>query len=147
MPASTDLTDLWLWPWKAALTNIALTETIMSAPAVIAARLPMIASAMTNPLTANSRELTRMVTEKADAFGQSQRSVTAVVRKMGTAGNANARDLNTLARGGQLMPADYMRMGERNLAAWVALMTLPGTALAPVHKRVSANRRRLHKAS
>lgn len=145
MPATKDIADFWLWPWKAVQANVALAETLMSVPPVIAARLPMIATAMRDPLKADTKELTQMVTEKAEAFGRSHQSISAAARKIRAASDANARDLGRLMGGSLFGPADMIRMTERSLSAWAAFATLPAQALAPVHKRVSSNARRLRK--
>lgn len=137
------LTALWLWPWTVAQTQRALVETALGAQKVVAARLPIIAAATKEPWSADYPELFRMVGEKSDAFGLSQRKVTAAARKIRFAGEANARDFGRLTGGTWLGPADWIAMAERNLAAWSALASLPGDALAPVHRRLVSNERRM----
>jgi hypothetical protein len=145
MANTRDLAALWFWPWHVAQAQLALVETAIATPAVIGARLPIIADAMRNPVAADTRELTRMVTEKTAALGQSSARLTATWRKIESTSRANALDLNKLSGGGFLWPADYLRMAERNLEAFAALATLPGEAIGPVHKRATANARRLRK--
>ncbi|MDB5725065.1 MAG: hypothetical protein JWQ16_1819, partial [Novosphingobium sp.] len=64
-------------------------------------------------------------------------------RKIQAATAGNARDFGKMTGGGVLWPADYMRMAERNLSALAALVTFPGEALAPIHRGVTSNARRL----
>lgn len=40
---------IWSWPWELAQAYVAAAETLMAAPAVIAARMPMIADAVAGP--------------------------------------------------------------------------------------------------
>ena len=143
MPRTDDRSALWLWPWTIAQANRAWLETLVAAPAVIAARMPAIAEAVQNPLTADTRELSRMVTEKADAFGRSQRSLTSASQKFQTASKENARDLAKLSGGGIFDPTICMRIFERNISACAALLSLPREAIAPIHKKATRNARRL----
>ena len=143
MPRTNDRSALWLWPWTMAQANRARLETMVAAPTVVAARMPAISAAMQNPLNADLHELTRMVTEKADAFGQSQRSLTSASQRFQAASEGNARDLGKLSGGGIFDPAIYMRIFERNVSAAAALLSLPGEAIAPIHKKATRNARRL----
>lgn len=135
--------DLWLWPVQAARLGSDWMETMAATQRVISARLPTIASAMQNPLAADRRELNLMVSEKVGAFGLSGDAINAAGAVVRRAADANARALGRMAGGGVLWPADWMRLAEGNLAAAVALAALPAATLAPVHKRVTANDRRL----
>ena len=137
--------DLWLWPLQAARLGGAWAETMLAAQRVVAARMPTIASAMQDPLRADHAELNLMVSEKVGAFqlsGQAVNTANAVVRR---AADANARALGRMAGGGVLWPADWMMLAEGNWAAFSAMAALPAAALAPVHKRVTANDRRLRR--
>jgi len=145
MPRTNDRSAFWLLPWTMAQANRAWLETMVATPAVIAARMPAIADAMQNPLNADRRELTRMVVEKADAFGQSQRSLTSASRKFQAASEGNARDLGKLSGGGIFDPAIYMRIFERNVSAGIALLSLPGEVISPIHKKATRNARRLRR--
>lgn len=143
MLSMKDASALWFWPWTMAQANIALFETAASVPSVLGARLPMISDAIRNPWTADTVELNRIVSEKTEAFGRSQRSLSSAARKLQAAAEGNARDLGKVTGGGMLWPTDYIRMAERNIAALAALATVPGEALAPVHKGVTSNAKRL----
>lgn len=134
---------LWLWPLQAMRLGSDWMETMAATGRVISARLPTIASAMQNPMAADHRELNLMVSEKVGAFGLSGDAINATGAVMRRAGDANARALGRMAGGGVLWPADWLKLAEGNLAAVAALAALPTAALAPVHKRVTANDRRL----
>lgn len=141
--ARASILDFWLWPLEAAQTAIGLGETLWNAHAVVGARTPMIRAAFSDPLGANTRELTRMVTEKWDAFGRSGRVLAGGERTIRGAMTANARDFGRMAGGDLFWPADWLRLAERNMALWSAVTTLPGAALEPVRTRVASNARRL----
>ncbi len=143
MARQTDLFSLWIWPWELVRANLALAETMIAAPGVVAARLPTIGEAIANPWTADHRELNLMVTEKVDAFGLSHASVTSAARKLKAVSEANARDLGRLSGGMPLWPADWIRIAERNLDLVATLASLPGRAVAPIHRTATANARRL----
>jgi len=140
---ATDFYKLWFWPWEAAQMNIKLVETLMASQSVIAARLPMIGAAMSDPINANYRELSRMVTEKGQAFGRSGRSVSSAMETVRRSSQANARDLGRLSGSGLLTPADWSQKTERRMAPVMHWTSLPAESLAPVHKRATANARRL----
>lgn len=140
---ASDLLKLWFWPLEAAQLGVHWAETLVASQNVIAARLPVIGAALADPLRADHRELSRMVTEKGRAFGRSGRTANAAFETLRRSSHANARDMGRFSGGDMLWPADWLRIFERNLAAGMALAALPGEALAPVHKRATANARRL----
>lgn len=135
--------DLWLWPLQAARLGSDWMETMAATGRVISARLPTIASAMQNPLAADHGELNLMVSEKVGAFNLSGDAINAAGAVVRRAADANARALGRMAGGGVLWPMEWMKLAEGNLAAAAALAALPAATLAPVHKRVTANDRRL----
>ena len=134
---------LWTWPLKAAQLGSDLMETVSGAHSVIATRLPMIEEAMRDPWSADHQELSRMVTEKVAAFGASGRAAATASDRVRSASVGNARALGRLTGGGILWPQDWMKLAEANLAACAAMATLPAAVLAPVHRGVTANRKRL----
>lgn len=146
MPENTaDLASLWLWPWEAARTFAAAWETVASANSVIAARTPIMIDALHKPLDADHHELGLMVSEKVDAFGRSANTVAKAGMSFQGLAEANARDFGRLSGGNWLSPADWWRIGERNMRLAAMSVTLPGRALAPVHKGATANAQRLRK--
>lgn len=140
---AADMMKLWLWPLEAFQATARVMETSAASQSVIGARLPMISHAMSNPLSANHSELSRMVTEKVEAFGRSQRVLAVAGQEIRRAGHANAAAFGRLAGGIVLGPADWMSMFERNLSLAATLMTLPTKAMAPIHRGATANARRL----
>jgi hypothetical protein len=143
MTTTKDLFALWTWPLEAMKLGTDLAETMVGAQNVISARLPMMGTALTDPLHADHRELGRMVTEKVSAFRTSGKSVERAGGIARDAAAANAKAFRTVALGGLLRPNDWMRLFETNLAAVAALASLPATALTPIHQGVVANDRRL----
>jgi hypothetical protein len=145
--AKGNILDLWLWPFEAMRTATDITHTLMNAQAVINTRTPMIKAAIANPTTANTGELNRMVTEKVETFGRSQRKLAAGQSVIQNAVSANVRDLGRIAGGDLLNPADWFRIGQRNLQLWSTMATLPGDVLKPVSRRVAGNASRLRGAA
>lgn len=84
-----------------------------------------------------------MVSEKNEAFGLSHRTLANAAQKLKTVSGANARDFGRLTGGTPLWPSDLARIAERNLDLYAALTTLPGRAVAPIHRTATANQRRL----
>ena len=136
---------MWLWPLSAAKFGNELVETMLGAQRVISARLPVIAYAMLDPLNADHPELTLMASEKVGAFGRSRRSVDKAASLVRRASHANAQAAGKLARGDLLWPGDWIELAGANLTATTALAALPGAALAPLHKTVKANEKRLRR--
>lgn len=144
MPSVTEnAMTLWNWPLAAAQWNSDVMEMMFGAQRVVAARMPTIASAMQNPLTADHAELSRMVSEKVGAFTVSGESIGATGEAMQRAGSANIDALGKIAGGKPLWPSDWIRLAESNLAAAAALTRLPTKALAPLQNGVKANDKRL----
>lgn len=145
MTAAGNMMKLWFWPWEAAQIASRLVETAVATQTVLAARLPVISAAMANPFEADHRELSLMVSEKVDAFGRSGRSVSKAGAAVQRAAQANARDFSRLG-GGAFLLTDWISLFERNMVIAATLMTLPMEALAPIHKGVTSNARRLNKS-
>jgi hypothetical protein len=135
--------DLWTAPMRMAATAHAIAETAAGAQAVIAKRTPMIFQAFTSPWTADIPELTLMVSEKVSAFNASTRSMAAGGETLNKAIDGQVSAMRRLGSTGWLSPMGWWDVAERNLTVVSALMTLPGDVLAPYHKGVTANARRL----
>jgi hypothetical protein len=106
--------DAW---WRNAMT---LWEIGFAAPQVIAHRLQRMALAGPRPGRRDQREFTRMGQEKAEAFAESWMAM--VLR---------------MWQGQQAMDASMFQQG---LRPWLATMA---EGMKPVHRRVTANARRL----
>ncbi|MBT2186780.1 hypothetical protein [Sphingobium nicotianae] len=131
-----------------AETGLRAFETARAAGEVIAARTPIIETAMRSPLTGDHRELARMVPEKVEAFS---RAGSAAVSAWWTAQSAWMDHLQhfhaAALRGGVPTPADLGRLGERNTTALLeaveATVQLASDTLAPIHTKATSNARRL----
>lgn len=134
---------LWMWPFTMANLSSDWMEMMTSAAHVVGTRLPMLAAAWRYPFTADHTELSRMVTEKSDAFGRSGRSVATAQGRILRAFEANARALDRLSDGQMVGFAEWAGIFERNLEIAVTLLAMPTNALAPIHGRATANSRRL----
>ncbi|MDO6414107.1 hypothetical protein Q4F19_06920 [Sphingomonas sp. BIUV-7] len=138
---------LWMWPLNSLSLLNDMSETVSSAHSVVVARLPTIADAMRQPWTADHVELSKMVSEKTSAFAVSGRAVTAAGETLLLAAEANMAVMGRLFSGAALWPSDWMRIAEQNLAATAAVVTLPALALAPIHRTVVGNDKRLRNRS
>ena len=134
---------LWSWPLLAGRWASDWAEMAASSQRVIATRLPMIATAFATPLLADHRELTRMVSEKVDAFGTSQGRAAGAMKQVTRASTANARAAGRVAGGGLIGPVEWMTLVEVNVAAMAAMVLMPTGMLAPLHRGATANDRRL----
>ncbi len=141
--SSTAWLDLLMAPLELARTAGAYAETVVDAQAVIAKRTPMIWEAFTSPWTADLPEMALMVSEKAKALDSTARTVATRSASLNNAVNAQLAAVQRLGRTGWMSPMDWWGVAERNLAVCEALIALPGEMLAPYHKGVTANAKRL----
>lgn len=131
-----------------AETSLRAFETVKAANDVVAARTPLIGAAARSPMTADHRELARMVPEKVEAFS---RAGSATVSAWWTAQSAwmvQWQHFHAAAlRGRAPTAAELGRLGERNMAALIeaieATAKLASDTLRPVHSRATSNARRL----
>lgn len=142
---AADWFSLWTAPWEMARTGVAIAETAVNAQQVVAARLPMIGEAFASPLTANHRELGRMVSEKVAATQSSANTPSAARLSKAMSGQAAA--FGRLAGGAWFGPAEWMAVAERNLAIAASVVALPGEMWRPFHSGAAANAKRLNKRS
>lgn len=84
-----------------------------------------------------------MITEKVSAAKGSQRAFASADSRMWRAARANVDAWSTLARGRWVQPDVWLRLTEYNLAAAAAMIALPAATLAPFHKAVIENEKRL----
>lgn len=130
--------------WSMATIGLRAGETLVAADSVIRHRGAAIDAALRNPLTADHAELSRMVSEKAEAFGSAGASVMADMARLQADMMAQAsavaaiwmsgrpptaRAMNELTSRSERMAVRALRSGER--------------ALAPVHAKATANAKRL----
>jgi|KBSSwiStaDraftv2_1062776.scaffolds.fasta_scaffold1389372_1 hypothetical protein len=145
MTLFANVLKLWCMPIESVTMAERLFEMNLAAPQVLATRIPLLAFAAANPLLADYREITLMVSEKVDAFGLSQRSVAKAGSALKDAAVANAWDIGRPARGSLFGPGEWLRVLERNVAVLSLMGALPMKALAPVHKGVTENATRLRR--
>ena len=148
----TDLGTLW---WRNALKT---WEIVVAAPQVIAHRTARMAAAGSSPSARDRKEFTRMSQEKIDAFGESLFAMAAPMFKMHQefALLAMRQWWSTWANPALLAGASPERIAKahatfmRKLAAGAtskqiqdSFSRMVGKGLAPVHKRATANAKRL----
>ncbi|MBA2935356.1 hypothetical protein HZF05_14815 [Sphingomonas sp. CGMCC 1.13654] len=136
---TSDWLSLWTAPFELARTAVAFAETAAHSQSVIAARMPIIASAMASPWTADGHELGLMVSEKVAAAGRSARSRSGARLRSALGGQTRALEAPWIG------PAAWFDIAERNVAIAAALVALPGEMLKPFHTTVTANAQRLKK--
>lgn len=136
--------------WAMTETSMRMVETMGAANQVVTARSAMIGSAIRSPLTGDHRELGRMVPEKVDAFS---RAGSATVAAWWTAQSVWAGEMQHLAamamRGRVPTSAELTALGDRmatvGLQSVEAAARLGSATLAPVHRKATANARRLNR--
>jgi hypothetical protein len=132
------------WWQEAVRATTMAAETALAAGEVIARRTATIDHAMRNPLAADHAELAQMVSEKAAAFGE--------------AGQIALRDLYVLqaefaataARAGSdagrinfAALSEMLGLWERAARGAMTSAAAPRRSLKPIHRRATANARRL----
>jgi hypothetical protein len=149
---------------RSAATALKTQEALGAAASVIAARTEMAALALANPTAEAGAELQLMVTEKVAAFSEAGAAMAAGAQAMVDRGARFAAD-EAAAAGRSVAqlsacstPLEAMTVQsrlmvdffDRSLAYGLGLNTLMARTgdrvLAPVHKAVTANDRRLKKA-
>ena len=123
-------------------------ETWQASGTVIEARTARIGAAARSPLQADLPELSRMIPEKLDAFGRSGGNVLTVLIGMQAAYWGQLLRIGTmLASGRMAMPGELSRLASSNdsyaLGALDAGARLGKVAIAPIHRTVTGNARRL----
>lgn len=125
-------------PWR---NTIMLWETATIAPQVIAHRLMRMVMAGTTPNSRDRKEFTRMGQEKFDAYGESMLAMAMQMYKINTELSLS-------------LMRQYWRLWG-NPWAWTSFYSpkqladassgIIGKGLAPVHRRVTANAKRLQR--
>jgi len=131
-------------------TGLRVVETLHAAGHVIVARTAIINAAILSPFTADHRELSMMIPEKVEAFSQSGLATVSAWRTAQSAYLGHMRHLGVMAmRGRPPTTAELIDLGERvsalSLEATEATACLGASMLAPLHRGVMANKRRLSK--
>jgi len=131
-------------------------EIAVAAPQVMAHRSARVARSGPTPTTADRKELTRMTQEKFEAFGESANAMAAELVK------ANLALWSSVVRAGRTLPsamrmptarAGSRRSASRSALAAAAVPRIVSSAvsrviakgLAPVHRRATANAKRLRR--
>jgi hypothetical protein len=131
---------------RMAQTGVKMTETMQASGEVIDSRVRTMAAAALDPLGGDYRELGRMVPEKVDAFTQAGATALDDLVAMQSAAMANYQQLVSIALKGRApTPAEAEAMWARSCGIAARAMDSTGRALAPVHKRATANARRLRR--
>ena len=129
-------------------TSVRAAETFGGANKVVAARGAIIRKAMQSPWTADHAELGRMIPEKIDTLSRAGSAAATIWWDSQTAWMTHFQHLGTMAMRGRLpTPVEIGDLGERS--ATLMLQSIEATArigaasLAPVHRQVATNVRRL----
>lgn len=138
--------------WAALARNLhasfALTvqaaETAAATGAVMTTRLRLLGAAAVNPMRADHAELGRMTPEKVVAFSQAgaalAREWLAINR---SAGETMLLVSKVMLSGRPLQPIDALRLAERGTRHATRAVGASARALGPVHRKATANARRL----
>jgi hypothetical protein len=125
-------------------TGVKLNETMVAAKAVIESRTNTMADAVRDPLNGDYAELSRMVLEKGAAFALSAKAASGDLQAIQKDLSANSQLLTQIASGRRLpMPMDMLALFARSSRIMHRTMGAGGNALAPIHRRVVANEKRL----
>ncbi len=131
-----------------AQTGVRLVETLSASADVIASRGATIGAAMRSPRNADHAELGRMMPEKMEAFSHSGSAIADACWAMGSAWMSEAENLTALSMRGRAptlgeLAALSSRTAAYSLGAMEAGTAIGSKALAPVHRKATANARRL----
>ena len=138
--------------FEMARTGTRMVETISASAEVIASRSVTIRSAYRSPLDADYAELGRMMPEKVDAFSQAGSAIVDAWWAMGSAWLRETQNLASVSTR-QRMPtlSELTSLSNRtaaySLAAMEAGAGLSKKALAPIHRKATANARRLKRGA
>ncbi|HEY0270285.1 MAG TPA: hypothetical protein VGC10_04765 [Sphingomonas sp.] len=139
---------LWSSGLRMAQTGVRMTETMHASGEVIDSRVRTMAEAVINPLGGDYGELGRMIPEKVDAFGRAGANAFGDLIAMQSAALANCQQLASLALAGRAPTlAEAEAMWARSFGIAERAMDSTGRALAPLHKRATANARRLRRTA
>jgi hypothetical protein len=125
-------------------------KTMTASREVVRKRADIIETAMRTPLLADHAELARIVPEKVAAFGLAGAAMSAELVSMQAAWMGEMENLWTIAMRGRAPTLTEMSALASRSSAYVVRSTartarLAEVGLAPIHKQVTANARRLRK--
>lgn len=130
-------------PWMGLASRSA--DTWLASGAVIAERTRRMAAMGSRPSAADQREMRRMVDEKVSATGESAQAMTAQAISLA---QASASRWMTFTHAQTMAMLGFGRMPSTAPAANAAMrasVSMAEAALAPFHRRATANARRLRK--
>lgn len=151
---SFDPVTAWLRVTSAALgmagTQSRAAKTMTASRDVVRKRSDIIETAMRTPLLADHAELARMVPEKVAAFGLAGAAMSAELASMQAAWMDEMQHLWTMALRGRPPTLTEMQALATRSSAYAVRSTeraarLAEVGLAPIHRQVTANARRLRK--
>ncbi|WP_404713801.1 hypothetical protein [Sphingomonas sp. MMS24-J13] len=134
--------------FQLAQTGVRMVETLSASADVIASRGATIGAAMRSPRDADHAELGRMIPEKLEAFSRSGSAIADAWWAMGSAWMDEAQNLTSLSMRGRVPTIGELAALSDRAAAW-SLGTVEAGALlgydavAPIHRKATANARRL----
>ena len=137
------MTNMWTeWQrlWRAGTM---LSETMTASQAVVEHRGRTIEDAMSDPLGADYRELNRMVSEKATAFGAASASLSRDWLAMQRDWGAQVSDVSAMMLGKLPSPQKAEAMVKRSQRLGSAALASSVRAMTPIHRAATANQRRL----
>lgn len=134
--------------FQLAQTGVRMVETLSASADVIASRGATIGAALRSPLDADHAELGRMVPEKLEAFSRSGSAIADAWWAMGSAWMEEAQNLTALSMRGRMPTMSELATLSGRTTAWSlgtieAGASLGNKALAPIHRKATANARRL----
>lgn len=137
-------TDMWTAGMNLADAGLKFGEMLGASAVVVGSRCGTIAAAARDPLQGDYAELGRMVPEKMDAFSRSGRSVMADICSIQSDAVSNWLQLARIAAAGRPPGStEAARMASRSSRMNARACAAAGKAIAPVHRRATANARRL----
>jgi len=151
---SFDPITAWLRMTSAALdmagTHSRAAKTMAASRDIVRERSDIIETAMRTPLLADHAELARMVPEKVVAFASAGTAMSAELVEMQFAWMGEMQNLWTMAMRGRVPTLAEMGALATRSSAYAVRSTeraarLGEVGLAPIHKQVTANARRLRK--
>lgn len=133
-------------------TGSRVAKTLTASREVVRKRSDIIEAAMCNPMLADHAELARMVPEKVVAFSQAGSAMSAELVSMQLAFVGEMQNLWSMAlRGRAPTVSEMSALASRSSAYAVRsgerAARFAEVGLAPIHKQVTANARRLRKQS